>query len=516
MTGSWPAALLSATSDVVLVIGSDGALVAASQAAADLLGPLAAPGTHQDDLYGAIRDVTGVRGEIAGSLERGATWRGQVDLLDSGGRAAPYSLTVRPVSEGGAVLIARDGVDARERVAAERDRETAELFVARLGHELRTPLNAVLGFAQLLELEPLPADLRAHVERILTGGRHMQALLDEVLDLARVRSGGIDLDVGPVPVLEVAQGVVDLVSPLAGRRAIVHVIDPATDAVASADRRRVWQVLLNLVDNAVKYGREGGSVRVGVSYTPDLHVRLEVEDDGPGIAPDALPRLFRPFERLGADRSDVVGTGLGLALSQALMSAMGGSISVGSRPGMGTLVAITLPGLPGERAIAAEPRLGTCRVVHVSEDPTAQALVAQVLSSRLGVEAIPLSPDAAAPERVAEFEPALLLLDVDSHDAAPTEVLERLAGDARTSLVPLIALTHETELRARAQLRAAGAARVLGVPLDLRQLLDVVARQLGPERPAAEGGSGSAPAGGRAGGAPARTDPGGPGRAADR
>ena len=126
--------------------------------------------------------------------------------------------------------------------------------------------------------------------------------------------------------------------------------------------------------------------------------------------------------------------------------------------------------------------------MHVSEDPTAQALVAQVLSSRLGVEAIPLGPDAAAPEHVAEFEPALLLLDVDSHDAASAEVLERLAGDARTSLVPLIALTPETELRGRAQLRAAGAARVLGVPLDLRQLLDVVARQLGPERPAAEGG----------------------------
>jgi len=490
VTESWPAALLSATSDVVLVIGPEATLVAASRAATDLLGPLASRGTRHLDLCGAIRDAAGVRGEIVSSLERGTAWRGRVDLLDSGGRAAPYSLTVRPVPEGGAVLIARDGVDARERAAAERDRETADLFVARLGHELRTPLNAVLGFAQLLELEPLPADLRAHVERILTGGRHMQALLDEVLDLARVRSGGIDLDVGPVPVLEVAQGVVDLVAPLAERRAIVRVVDPAIDAVACADRRRVWQVLLNLVDNAVKYGREGGSVRVGVTYTPDLHVRVEVEDDGPGIAPEALPRLFRPFERLGADRSEVVGSGLGLALSQALVSAMGGSISVGSRPGTGTLIGITLPGLPGERtAPAADAGVGNCRVVHVSEDPTAQALVAQVLSSRLGVEAIPLRRDAASPEQVHEFEPSLLLLDIDPYDAAGAEILERLAGDARTSLVPLIALSQETEPRARARLQAAGAARVLRVPLDLRRLLDEVARHLAPERSAAEEGS---------------------------
>jgi hypothetical protein len=294
--------------------------------------------------------------------------------------------------------------------------------------------------------------------------------------------------VGPVPVLEVAQGVVDLVSPLAERRAIVRLVDPATDAVASADRRRVWQVLLNLVDNAVKYGREGGSVRVGVTYTPDLQVRVEVEDDGPGIAPDDLPRLFRPFERLGADRSEVVGSGLGLALSQALVSAMGGSISVRSRPGQGTLVGITLPGLPGERPAAADARAGAGRVVHVSEDPTAQSLVAQVLSSRLGVEAVPLDPAGATPERVSAFEPTLLLLDVDSYDAAGAEVLERLAHDARTSLVPLVALTQETELRARARLRAAGAAGVLGVPLDLRRLLDVVARHVAPERISGEDG----------------------------
>src|SRR5439155_13201071 len=129
-------------------------------------------------------------------------------------------LTLQRTPGGATLVLAVDRRDATTRIQAERDRAATEEYLARLGHELRTPLNAVLGFAQLLELEQLGDDAGESVQRILTAGRHMATLLDEVLDLARVRGGGVDLDVGPVPVLEVVRGVLDLAQPQAAARDI--------------------------------------------------------------------------------------------------------------------------------------------------------------------------------------------------------------------------------------------------------------------------------------------------------
>lgn len=377
------------------------------------------------------------------------------------------------------MLIARDTTDARGRDAAERESRAKDEFVARLGHELRTPLNAVLGFAQLLELEPLPPELREGVDRILSGGRHMQALLDDVLDLARVRAGGVDLDVGPVQVLEVVRGVVELLEPLAGRRGIRRLIRPAAAVAARADRRRLWQVVVNLVGNAVKYGREGGSVRVGIVPVVGGRVRIEVEDDGEGIPPEALPRLFRPFDRLGAERSGVEGSGLGLALSKALVTAMGGVLTATSRPGVGTVFAVVLDTI--EPAAADPPRppaaTGPARqVVHATADPSAQALVAQALRSRLGADAVAVPTASAAVDVVRRSRPALVLVDRALPDAS--DALRVLSADPLTALVPVVVLSADPDPRERLRLRAAGASEVLDVPLDMRELLDVAGGHL--------------------------------------
>ncbi|WP_242418319.1 hybrid sensor histidine kinase/response regulator, partial [Frankia sp. CpI1-P] len=156
------------------------------------------------------------------------------------------------------------------------------------------------------------------------------------------RAGRGDINKGPVNVLDIVQGVVELVEPLAAQRSIRRVIDPAVPLIADADRRRLWQVLLNLVGNALKYGREGGSVRVGIVPITGSRIRIEVEDDGAGLSPRAIDRLFRPFERLGAERSGIEGSGLGLALSHALVTAMGGVLTVASRYGVGSVFAIVL------------------------------------------------------------------------------------------------------------------------------------------------------------------------------
>ncbi|WP_242424933.1 HAMP domain-containing sensor histidine kinase, partial [Frankia sp. EI5c] len=369
--------LLDTLTDLVVIVGADGRVRELSSSARAFLADRVGPAPHLHELSSVVEPASraDLANPVSQALTRGGVWRGTVRLVDAGGAVAPYAVTARLDPAGGIVIVARDTVDARARSAAEADSRSKDEFVARLGHELRTPLNAMLGFAQLLELEPLTPDLHEDVERIITGGRHMQALIDDVLDLARLRAGRGDINKGPVNVLDIVQGVVELVEPLAERRGIRRVIHPARPLIADADRRRLWQVLLNLIGNALKYGREGGSVRVGIVPVTGSRIRIEVEDDGVGLSPSALSRLFRPFERLGAEDTGVEGSGLGLALSHALVTAMGGVLTVASRPGVGSVFAVVLDAVdirydnadedpeeaPGEQQL--EP--GGLRVVHV-------------------------------------------------------------------------------------------------------------------------------------------------------
>jgi signal transduction histidine kinase len=478
----WAPALLDALPDLVVVIDADGRIGSRNRVAADLLGHRCPVGSDAALLAAVSVDSESIESDVRAALAHGLTYRGITTISDLRGRAAPYTLIVRRAPQGATLLIARDTSAARERELLERERDATADFVRRLGHELRTPLNAVLGFAQLLELEALSPEQRADVQRILTGGRHMQALLDEVLDLSRVRSGHVDLDVASVPVLEVARSVIDLTTGLADARLMrieLDVPNPAEEFVARADRRRLTQVLLNLVDNAVKYGREGGTIRVSLSRneaatsTGEGAVRIEVADEGPGLTPEALQKLFRPFERLGAEATGVAGTGLGLVLSQALVTAMGGKLSATSRVDQGTALTVELPTAPPRQAGQQ-----TRRVVHVTADPAAATLVAQALRVRLGAQVEHVSDPELVPERVREIQPAVVLIDDTAPGMLSSDLVRRLAADPLTALVPTVVLCAETDPRIRLRLRAAGATSVLDVPLDVRALLDSVARYL--------------------------------------
>jgi signal transduction histidine kinase/CheY-like chemotaxis protein len=480
--------------DIALRFDATGHLTYANLMATELLGDRITLGAPWREFIALVapRLTEGLPGTVPTAITSQGHWRGRVKLIDATGHGEVFSGTVavdnrmgdRPSgTPNGYFAIFRSLGETRRREHAERELAHRDEFVARLGHELRTPLNAVLGFAQLLELEELERDQRDGIERILTAGRHMQALLDDVLDLARVRTGGVDLDVGPVRVLEVVRGVVDLIQPLADKRGIRRYIEPADDVVALLDRRRLWQVLLNLIANAVKYGREGGTVRVGVIAKGDDRLLIEVADDGPGIQAEQLERLFRPFERLGAERTGVEGTGLGLALSLALTTAMGGRLSATSRLGSGStftldleavasggLAELSTDGPPDSKAVAV--------VLHVGADPAAQALIAQALRSRLSAEVVSVSRAALALDAIHRTQPALVLLDADLPDAVGTELLHRLGSDPLSALLPKIVLSEDSDPRVHLRLRAAGAHQVVQLPLDVRAFVDAVGELL--------------------------------------
>jgi signal transduction histidine kinase len=216
--------------------------------------------------------------------------------------------------------------------------------LSRVSHELRNPLNAILAFGQLLALEDGLSDAQRHsVEQILAGGRHLLELVEDLLDLSRLAAGNLELSASPVDARDVVGQAAALCGPLAAEKALVLSVETAGEPVlAHADQRRLKQVLLNLISNAINYNRPGGSITLRVVPDGPERVRIDVIDTGVGMTAEQLSRLFKPFERLDAPLHGVEGNGLGLTVSKALVEAMGGSIDVVSTPGVGSAFSLRL------------------------------------------------------------------------------------------------------------------------------------------------------------------------------
>ncbi len=269
-------------------------------------------------------------------------------LRDEGGRLKGFAKITRDITE------RREAEQAlgRAREQAEAANFAKSEFLSRTSHELRTPMGAILGFGQLLELDldQLQPQHQASVSQIMIAGRHLLSLIEDLLDISSIEAGGSDLVLEEVAIGEVAQEVRRLIAPLVEGSGLTLIIEASTEqATAWADRRRVVQVLLNLLANAAKYHESGSRIRLGCKLGGEV-VRIEVEDDGRGIAPRDVPRLFTPFDRLDQQKNGrIAGTGLGLALSRQLIQSMGGEI--GYEPATpGALFWFTLPAANSSKA----------------------------------------------------------------------------------------------------------------------------------------------------------------------
>jgi signal transduction histidine kinase len=327
--------------------------------------------------------------------------------------ASELELTVTALRRANAELAATAEAARAAQIAAESANRAKSAFLATMSHELRTPLNAILGYASLL-LDGLAGQLstgqRDFVERTRVSGRHLLGLVEEVLDIAKVEAGQMRVDVGPVSVGRVINAAVTLIRP----QAVTAGVDIDASACAdtsgevTGDERRVRQILLNLLANAVKFTRPAGRVTVRCErvegkapFSPGplgSWVCLSVSDTGIGIESEHLETIFEPFVQLDASHTRARGgTGLGLAISRRFARLMGGDISVSSRVGHGTAFTLWLPAWEHDRPATARP-VPTRDTDRISRSPVANARITGTRAGRvaLGELLVTTAPDVVA------------------------------------------------------------------------------------------------------------------------
>jgi CheY-like chemotaxis protein/anti-sigma regulatory factor (Ser/Thr protein kinase) len=278
-----------------------------------------------------------------------------------------------------------------------------------------------------------------------------------------------------------------LVGPLADARRVTLDTSQATLAgFALADRQRLKQVLLNLLSNAVKYNREGGSVTVQCEPVGDDRLRIAVVDTGYGIAPEHLERLFRPFDRLGAEQGSTEGTGMGLALSKGLVEAMGGSIGVQSTLDVGSTFWLELASAEGpleryerihpQAAEGEEPGPARHVILQIEDNLSNLKLVERIVQRRPGIELLAVTQGGLGIELARQHSPNLILLDLHLPDMPGQEVLRLLQSYPETRLVPVVVLSADATKTKIARLMESGAFAYLTKPLDVADFLAVIDR----------------------------------------
>lgn len=354
-------------------------------------------------------------------------------------------------------------------------------FISRMSHELRTPLNSIMGYAQLLELQYEDAKVNEAANSILKGGRHLLAMINEVLDLSRIESGTLAISVEPVEFGPLLYQAIRLLQPIADSAEIQLLVAGNIEKGLHvlADRQRLLQVLVNLMGNAIKYNHAGGQVIVRCVEPVKGLARIEISDTGRGISVDDQRFLFQPFQRFGDP--GVEGTGLGLALSERFVGLMGGRLGLGKSSDSGSTFFVelakadptTLVTLP-TTMIETNPSLlqnhrGT--VLYIEDNLSNMRLVEMTLADSEGISLIPAVQGLLGLELARQHKPDVILLDLHLPDITGEQALRRLKSDPSTFEIPVIVLSADaTESRIRA-LRAAGAVEYLTKPLDLNRLL---------------------------------------------
>ncbi len=365
-------------------------------------------------------------------------------------------------------------------------------FLSSMSHELRTPLNAVLGFAQLMasETPPPSSAQKQSIDQILQAGWYLLRLINEILDLAMIESGKVTMSREAMSLADVLKDCQAMIEPQAHKRGIKMTF-PSYDNLfyVHADRTRVKQVMINLLANAIKYNRDGGTVVVDCAMSGENLVRVSVRDTGAGLAPEQVSQLFQPFNRIGQESSGEEGTGIGLVVTKQLVELMGGTIGVASNVGVGTIFWVELAassapelafGSLGEKeamdanATAVRASSPQRTLLYVEDNPANLALVEQLIARRSDLKLLTAIDGRLGIQLARAYQPDLILMDINLPGMSGFDALDILRRDPVTARIPVMALSANAVPRDIERGLEAGFFRYLTKPIKVPEFMEAL------------------------------------------
>ncbi|MDV7338436.1 ATP-binding protein [Terasakiella sp. A23] len=409
-----------------------------------------------------------------------------VPVYDKVGNFKGYRGAARDITQ---QIAYQEKLEEAKRLAEVANKAKSE-FISSMSHELRTPLNGILGFAQLLEMNPkkaLDEHQTEYVHQILNAGNHLLRLINEILDLAKVEAGKVQLSMEPISPVHVVQESLNLLDALAGKYEIQLVADYGdikAEQQISADLTRFSQIVMNLCSNAIKYNRKEGKVLVSLSEVDDGWLRISFKDEGPGISSEHLDMLFTPFNRLEAEGSATEGTGVGLTITQKLVELMSGHIGVESTPGEGSTFWVEFK-LLAEKAqltkaantkshIQIPSSLKPCRVLYVEDNIENMQLVSEIFDKFEGAELIKAETAEIGIELALKSNLDMILMDLNLPGMDGFEALKELRRHKECENIPIIALSANVQPEIIERGKREGFNNFLTKPIDIPTLIHVI------------------------------------------
>src|SRR2546430_6053162 len=406
-------------------------------------------------------------------------------IRDSAGNARGFAKLTRDLTERRQV----EQTLTQAKGAAEKANLAKSEFLSSMSHELRSPLNAILGFAQLMESDATPATpaQKGSIDEILRAGWYLLELINEILDLAQIESGKLSLSREPTSLAEVIQECQAMTEPQAQARGISMIFPQfAVPCSVAADRTRLKQVLINLLSNATKYNKAGGTIVVDLDTSAPARIRINVRDTGAGLPPEKLSLLFQPFNRLGQEHGTEQGTGIGLVMSKRLIELMDGVLGVESSVGQGSVFWCELgvaaaPDLdaqstrpPAVADLETQPSAASRTLLYVEDNPANLKLVAQLIARRPSIRLLSAVDGNIGIQLARAQQPDVILMDINLPGISGIEALKILREDPATGHIPIVALSANAIPRDIEKGLAAGFHSYLTKPIKVKEVLEAL------------------------------------------
>ena len=382
---------------------------------------------------------------------------------------------------------------------SDKANQAKSVFLSNMSHELRTPLNAILGFAQMLAYNPkspLNAKQVEYVGFISTGGEHLLSLINDVLDLAKIEAGHAELSLDVFPLKQAMDECITLIEPMAKKSNISIKKEFGDDDPFNiqGDYTRVKQVLMNLLSNAIKYNRENGSVTLTINPTDHKTIQISVIDTGLGIPADRMDELFKPFNRLEAENSEIEGTGIGLTITKNLIELMGGSISCKSVINVGTTFSIEIPIIDFEDALEPSDKndgpadssvlsLGisdgkTINMLYIEDNRNNLCLMEEIVSNIPKLNMYSANSGELGLKVARSRKPDIIVLDINLPGIDGIETFKQLQEAKETQHIPVIALSAQAMDSDVEKGRAANFFEYLTKPIEIKLFIKTLKNAL--------------------------------------